>query len=53
MTFEKILKEVKKLNQARRFNNSLNGQGKNEKLAQLNSSVIRAELEKLKKLMEV
>ena len=53
MTFEKILKEIKKLNQARRFNNSLNGQGKNNKLLSLNSYTIRAELERLKNLMEV
>ena len=51
MTFERVLKEVKKLNQARRFNNRLNGQGKNNKLLSLNSYTIRTELERLKKLI--
>jgi len=48
MSFEQTLKEVKKLNQARNFNNKLNGQGKNNKLADLNSSIIRAKLSELK-----
>ena len=46
MSFETILKEVKKLNQARNFNNKLNKY--NETLAQLNSSIIRAKLSELK-----
>ena len=48
MEFEKILKEIKKLNQARRFNNALNGNGKNTELAQANSFIIRAKLDELK-----
>ena len=50
MEFERILKEVAKLNQARKFNNALNGDGKNEKLAEANSLIIRAKLDELKKL---
>ena len=46
---EVLLKEVKKLNQARKFNNILNGQGKNEALAEANSFIIRAKLQELKK----
>lgn len=46
MSFDQVLKEVKKLNQARNFNNKLNKD--NEKLAQLNSSIIRAKLSELK-----
>ena len=42
-----LLNEIKKLNQARRFNNSLNGQGKNEQLADANSYKIRAKLHEL------
>ena len=53
MEFERILKEIKKLNQARKFNNSLNGQGKNEVLASLNSSIIRAKLQELQKRKQV
>lgn len=49
MEFDKILKEVKKLNQARKFNNALNGQGENEELAEANSFVIRTKLQELKK----
>lgn len=51
--FEKILKEVKKLNQARRFNSALNGNGKNEALADANSSIIRAKLAELAKRKEL
>ena len=46
MQFEQIMKEIKKLNQARNFNNKLNKD--NEKLAQLNSTIIRAKLSELK-----
>ena len=48
-----LLNEIKKLNQARRFNNSLNGQGKNEQLANANSYTIRAKLHELKKRKEL
>ena len=48
-----LLNEIKKLNQARRFNNSLNGQGKNNKLADANSSIIRAKLHELEKRKEM
>ena len=48
-----LLNEIKKLNQARRFNNSLNGQGKNEQLADANSSIIRAKLHELEKIKEL
>ena len=51
--FEKILKEVKKLNQARRFNIELNGSGKNEGLLVANSLVIRAKLKELEKRKEL
>ena len=51
--FDKILDEVKKLNQARRFNNALNGNGKNEALASANSLVIRAKLAELEKRKEL
>ena len=44
-----LLNEIKKLNQARMFNNSLNGQGKNEQLADANSYTIRAKLHELEK----
>ena len=44
-----LLNEIKKLNQARRFNNRLNGQGKNEQLANINSYTIRAKLYELEK----
>ena len=48
-----LLNEIKKLNQARRFNNSLNGKGKNEQLADINSYTIRAKLHELKKRKEL
>ena len=48
-----LLNEIKKLNQARRFNNSLNGQGKNEQLADANSSIIRTKLHELEKRKEL
>lgn len=46
--FNDILKELKKLNQARRFNNVLNGKGINDALADANSLIIRAKLAELK-----
>ena len=48
-----LLNEIKKLNQARMFNNSLNGQGKNEQLADANSYTIRAKLHELEKIKEL
>ena len=53
MEFERILKEIKKLNQARKFNNQLNGQGKNEALQEANSFIIRAKLAELEKEKEL
>ena len=50
--FEKIIKEVKKLNQARRFNSALNGNGKNEGLLVANSFIIRAKLKELKEAIK-
>ena len=49
--FEKILKEIKKLNQARRFNNQLNKD--NKALAEANSFIIRAKLQELQKRKEL
>ena len=46
--FEKILNEVKKLNQARRYNNALNKD--NKALAEANSFTIRTKLQELQKL---
>ena len=51
--FEKIIKEVKKLNQARKFNIQLNGKGKNEGLLVANSFIIRAKLKELEKRKEL
>ena len=48
-----LLNEIKKLNQARRFNNSLNGQWKNEQLADANSYTIRAKLHEFEKRKEL
>lgn len=46
--FDKVLlNEIKKLNQARRFNNEINKN--NKTLAQLNSNCIKAQLDKLQK----
>ena len=51
--FEKILKEVEKLNQARKFNIQINGNGKNDALLVANSFIIRSKLKELKERKEL
>jgi hypothetical protein len=55
MTFEKVLNEVKRLNQARKNNIKMNAGKNNNALYEMNRATIKAELVKLnnKKTLEV